>query len=194
MNSELMKKWLEVIDYKITEGSEFCWNCFGNEAYRLDHWNGDSQDSPSFSITFDRKDQTVYQMEAHDYVNNRAYRWTAPSWQKAWNDESAERGINAREAWDDVDYVELDVLDDFFEKSNAIYLGKDYDTRVSISVDFTDEELLKYMTMAHERDMTFNQFIEEALRHAIDEAKRDPEGMKARAQSFIKQESEPHGY
>jgi hypothetical protein len=51
-------------------------------------------------------------------------------------------------------------------------------------VDFTDEELLKYMKMAHERDMTFNQFVEEALRQAIEEHKRDPEGMKARVEQW----------
>ena len=184
MKSELMQRWMELIEYRITEGSEFTWQCFGNDAYRLDHWSGESQDSPSFSITFDRGDQTVYQMEAHDYVNNRAYRWTAPSWQKAYNGEAEQRGVRSLEAWDEVDYVELDVLDDFFEKAQAIYRGEDYDTRVSIPVDFTDEELLKYMTMAHERDMTFNQFVEEALRHAIEEAKRDPEGMKQRAQRW----------
>jgi hypothetical protein len=184
MKSELMQRWMELVEYRITEGSEFTWQCFGPEAYRLDHWNGDSQDSPSFSITFDRQDQTVYQMEAHDYANNRAYRWTPESWQKSYNEEAAQRGLNAKEAWDDVDYVELDSLDDFFEKASAIYRGEDYDTRVSVSVDFTDEELLKYMTMAHERDMTFNQFIEEALRQAIEEAKRDPEGMKQRAQRW----------
>ena len=43
--------------------------------------------------------------------------------------------------------------------------------------------------------MTFNEFIEEALRHAIEEHKRDPEGSKARAQKWKdNQEIEPHGY
>jgi hypothetical protein len=36
------------------------------------------------------------------------------------------------------------------------------------------------MKLAHERDMTFNQFVEEALREVIEDYKRDPEGMKAR--------------
>jgi hypothetical protein len=40
------------------------------------------------------------------------------------------------------------------------------------------------MKLAHERDMTFNQFVEEALRQAIEDHKRDPEGMKQRAQDF----------
>jgi hypothetical protein len=37
------------------------------------------------------------------------------------------------------------------------------------------------MKLAHERDMTFNQFVEEALREAIEDYKRDPEGMKSKA-------------
>ena len=184
MKSELMQRWMELVEYRITEGSEYTWNCFGVHAYRLDHWSGESQESPSFSITFDRQDQIVYQLEAHDYINNRAYRWTAPSYQKAHDAEASQRGLNARQAWDDVEYVELETLDDYFEKALAIYEGDDYDTRVSVPVDFTDDELLKYMKMAHERDMTFNQFVEEALRQAIEEHKRDPEGMKQRAQRW----------
>jgi hypothetical protein len=41
------------------------------------------------------------------------------------------------------------------------------------------------MKLAHERDMTFNQLVEEALRTAIEEHKRDPEGMKQRATDWI---------
>jgi hypothetical protein len=37
-------------------------------------------------------------------------------------------------------------------------------------MDFTDQELLTYMKLAHERDMTFNELVEQALRHAIAEA------------------------
>jgi hypothetical protein len=51
----------------------------------------------------------------------------------------------------------------------AIRAGEDYDTRVQVPVDFSDEDLLQYMKLAHERDMTFNELVEEALRHAIAE-------------------------
>ena len=43
------------------------------------------------------------------------------------------------------------------------------DGKESIEVDFGDEELLQYMKLAHERDITFNKFIELALRKAIEE-------------------------
>jgi len=184
MSREIMQRWLETVDYRISEGSDFGWSCFGFYAYRLDHWNGDSQESPSFGITFDRQDQTVYHLEAHDYVNDRAYRWENPDFSQRYSDEAKQRGVSADQAWDDVNYIGLDSLDDFFEKARAIYLGEDYDTRVTIPVEFTDEELLKYMTLAHEQDITFNQFIEEALRRAIDEYKRDPEGSLQRAQRW----------
>ena len=43
------------------------------------------------------------------------------------------------------------------------------DRREEIEVDFTDEELLQYMKMAHEMDITFNQFVEQVLRKYLDE-------------------------
>ena len=76
---------------------------------------------------------------------------------------------------------DLEVDDDWLEKAKAIVDGVDYDERVKVPIDFSDEDLLKYMKMAHDRDMTFNAFIEEALRAAIEDHKRDPEGFKNRA-------------
>jgi hypothetical protein len=81
--------------------------------------------------------------------------------------EAQHKSVLANQAWDDVNYVDLDVDDDFIQKALAIKAGEDYDTRVSVPVDFTDEELLAYMKIAHERDITFNQLIEDALREAI---------------------------
>lgn len=45
----------------------------------------------------------------------------------------------------------------------------------SIEVDFSDEELLQYMRLAHEQDITFNRFVENALRVAIDAAEIEDE-------------------
>jgi hypothetical protein len=75
--------------------------------------------------------------------------------------------VSLNEAWDEVDYVDLETDDDWIQKAQAIEAEEDYDTRVSVPLDIPDAELFKYMVMAHERDMTFNQFIEEALRSAL---------------------------
>jgi hypothetical protein len=178
-----LKDWMELVEYRITEGSEYCWHCYGIDTYQLDSWNGE-QDGNSFTVIFDTKTQEVYEVQAHDYKHNRAYRLINPSFAPQHMKESANRSVPLDEAWDDVNYVDLETDDDFIQKASAIREGKDYDTRVSMPVEFTDEELLKYMKLAHERDMTFNQFIEEALRAAIEDYNRDPEGMKARAEHW----------
>ena len=168
-----LKEFMELVDYKITEGSDYFVNIPG--MYMLSSWNG-VQDGFSMDIAFvPLEDQRVYQVELHDYKNNRAYRLKDPALEVDKN------------AWDDVDYIDLDVDDDFIQKALAVKAGEDYDTRVSVPVNFTDEELLQYMTLAHEKDITFNQLIEQALRAAIDDYERDPEGMKARAEQWKEQ-------
>jgi hypothetical protein len=178
-----LKEWMELIDYKITEGSEYTWQCYGLSAYSLDSWDG-AHDGHSFTIVFDKNDQTVYEVQAHDFLHSRAYRMINPEYKSQQAKEVSDRNCGD-EAWDDVEYVDLEVDDDFIQKCLAIREGEDYDTRVSMPIDFTDEELLKYMKLAHERDMTFNQFVEEALRQAIEDHKRDPEGAKAKAQQWL---------
>ena len=165
-----IKEWMELVDYKITEGSDYGWNCYGPNSYTLDSWNGvHGAGGYSFSITFSTKSQKVYEVSMCDYTNDRAYRMINPKFQKKHEKEAEMRNVNLNQAWDDVNYIDLDVVDDFIQKALAIKAGEDYDTRVQVPVDFSDEELLQYMKLAHERDMTFNELVEEALRHAIDE-------------------------
>ena len=163
-----MKEWMELVDYRITEGSDYGWQCYGSNVYQMDSWNGNI-DGHSFSIVFDTRDQTVYEVQAHDYVHNRAYRMINEDFLKKMKKEAKRRDVDKDEAWDDVNYIDLEVDDDFIQKCLAIRAGEDYDTRVSIPLDFSDEELLQYMKMAHERDITFNKLVEEALRRAIEQ-------------------------
>lgn len=165
-----LKDFMETVNYRITEGSEYQWSCYGSTAYCLDSWNGE-QDGHSLTVIFDTQTQEVYEAQAHDYRNNRAYRLINPDYKFGHDDEAAGRGIDKSEAWDDLKYVDLEVEEDWLEKARAIVAEEDYDTRVRIPVEFTDDELLTYMKMAHDRDMTFNQFVEEALKAAIDEFK-----------------------
>jgi|LauGreDrversion4_2_1035121.scaffolds.fasta_scaffold611473_2 hypothetical protein len=185
-----MKEWMELVDYKITEGSDYMWNCYGPNSYRLDSWNGlHGKGGFSFSIVFSTKSQKVYEVSTYDYTNDRAYRMINPKFIEKHRKEAEQREVNFNEAWDDVNYIDLDVDDDFIQKCLAIRAGEVYDTRVQVPVDFSDEELLQYMKLAHERDITFNELVEEALRFAIVEVE---EGRltKKDAQDFIKSKEE----
>jgi hypothetical protein len=158
-----LKEWMELVDYRITGGSEFQWDCFGSDARYLDC----DDNHASTSVIFDSVDQTVYQVTVYDYERNRAYRMINPDYKLGHADEAAGRDVESDQAWDEVKYIDLETDEDFMAKARAIISGQDYDTRVQVPVDFSDEELLTYMKLAHERDITFNQLVEEALREAI---------------------------
>ena len=170
-----MKEWMELVDYKITEGSNYGWSCYGSDAYTLDSLNGvHDTGGYSFSIVFGTESHKVYEVSAYDYTNNRAYRMINLDYVEQHRKEAESRDVPINQAWDDVVYVDLDVVDDFIQKCLAIRAGEDYDTRVQVEIDFSDEDLLQYMKLAHERDMTFNEFVTQALTEAIQAYGTDP--------------------
>jgi hypothetical protein len=184
-----IKEWMELVDYKITESGQYGWSCYGPNAYCLDSWNGvHGKGGYSFSIVFSTKSQKVYEIQVSDYTNNRAYRMINTKYADKHAKEVLNRGEYANIAWDDVEYVDLEVDDDFIQKALAIKAGTNYDTRVQVQVEFSDEELLKYMKIAHERDITFNTLIEEALRSAIEDYKKG-QLTKEGAQKWLEEKS-----
>lgn len=154
-----LKEWMELVDCRITEGGDYYTNIQG--LYSLSAWNEDHE-GWSFFVAFDPRDnQRVYVVEVCDYANNRAYRLKDP-----------EIKLD-KQAWDDVDFVELESDDDFIQKGLAIKAGEEYDTRVSVPLDLPDDMLFDLMKQAHERDITLNQLMEEVLLNAIERIKED---------------------
>ena len=47
------------------------------------------------------------------------------------------------------------------------------DNRVEILLDLSDAELLVLFKMAHEKDMTFNDFVEHVLREYLEQVEND---------------------
>ena len=157
----------ETLDHKIVGGSEYCWTCWDNARF-LDY----ESDFSHASVVFNSQTQEIYCAEITSKEDDLvAYRWLNPAFKQAHLEEAKSRGVDPNIAWDDVTWVDLELAEDFLEKAQSIFNGAKFDRRVSIPLTFTDEELLKYMKLAHERDITFNQLIEEALLNAIEECK-----------------------
>ena len=150
-----LKQFMETVNYRINEGGD--WNGFSQHAYSLDSWNGD-QDGHSLCVIFDTEDQTVFSVQACDYKNNRAYRLTLPEHTKELD----------KQAWDDVDWTDLETDEDWLAKAQAIVAGEDYDTRVSVPLDLGEDELFRLMSMAHEQDITLNQLVTKVIQQVVD--------------------------
>jgi hypothetical protein len=162
-----LRDFMETVDYRITEGSDYGWRCYGPDAYTLDSWNQD-HNGHTLSIIFDTRTQEVYEATVCDYKRSRAYRLINPDYQKAHRDEALEKGMQENEAWDDVNFVDLEVHEDFLEKARAIVSDEDYDTRVDVPLTLPDDSLFELMKLAHEQDITLNQFVEQILKEAIE--------------------------
>jgi hypothetical protein len=157
-----LKQFMEIVNYRICEGS--AWNGFSPDAYSLDYWNGD-HDGHSLCIIFNTKDQTVYSVQACDYKNNRAYRLS----------HSDHRHDLDKDAWDDVNWIDLETDEDWLAKAEAIVAGEDYDTRVSIPLDLGEDELFRLMSMAHKQDITLNQLVEKIIQQVVDKHRETAE-------------------
>lgn len=159
-----IKEWLQLINYRITDGFEYKWKSFGNDAYGL----CSDSDNYTVAVMFDTRDQTVYQVDVSDYQNNRAYRLTNPDFVDAYRAEANSRQINPTEAWEGVNYTELETVADFIKKADAIINGVDYDTRVEIELDLDDATITQLMHLAHQNDITLNQMVEKTLKQFLD--------------------------
>jgi hypothetical protein len=185
-----MKEFLEAINYQITGGSDYSWDCFGKNARYLDS-NDSEGANGTYSITavFDSKTQHVYCVEAWDYITDREYRWIDPEFKKAHDKNAKRMSVIADESMDGRKYIDLDVTTDILEKITAMVAGEEYDSRVQVPVNFSDEDLLTYMKLAHEMDITFNELVERAIKEAIEEFEADPKGFKARAKDFLNEDT-----
>ena len=179
----LIKDFFEAIDYRITEGSDFCWKCYGDNAYCIDSWNGEHDETGySASCTFDKKTQEVYQLEVWDYGLHgtpRQYRWINPDYVDAVKAEYTERELDFKESLDGQSFIDIELEEDLLDKMTAIVNGESYDDRIRVPLDLPDDAVFELMKIAHARDITFNQLVEDLLRTEID--KRELQ------QSYIKE-------
>ena len=186
-----VKEWMELVDYRITEGSTYGWRCYGPNAYGLSSWNGvHGVGGHSFDIVFSTKTQKVYEVTAHDYTNNRAYRLIVENKQDKHRKEAESRAVNVNEAWDEVDYVDLEVDDDFIQKALAIREGRDYSTDISLPLDLPDDLLMFAFKAAHAENMTFNDWMNKMLKEFINRVEAG-EYTREDAQTWVEQQGLP---
>lgn len=164
-----IKKALAIIDYKISEGQPFLWNCYGPNAYTLDSTNQET--NSEFSVIFDNQNKQLFEMTVSDNNHQRFYRWINPLFLDSHKKESEDRGFDFREVFEGTNYIDLEVLEDFLTKAEAITKGLPYDPRVLIDLEVSDDILFQLMKYAHEKDITLNQLVEQLLRDELDRLK-----------------------
>ena len=160
-----LQQYMDCIQYRITNSDEYLWECYGPYARSMD---SDELEKYSVNCVFDTVDQTVYEFQAWDYINDRQYRWINPVYIDVVKEESARRNVNHQESIDGKKFIDLNVEKDILEKARAIVRGEEYDTRVIMNIDIDDDLLFTAMKFAHEEDITLNEYLANVLRAEID--------------------------
>lgn len=154
----------QALDHKIVGGSGYQWNCYP-EARFMDY----ESDHAHACVLFSTETQVIYCAEINDKSNQyKPYRWLNPDYKDEYLVEAKDRGVNPNTAWDDTDWYDLELSEDWLEKANAIFNGQEFDDRVQIQVDLENDVILQLSMEAHKRDITLNKMMELVLQNAID--------------------------
>lgn len=159
-----LSDFLELTNNRITGGSEYMWDCYGKNARFIDFENSDIM----ISMVYDTKTNKAYEMtvdieETPD--GDCAYRWVDEVYQRPLAREYKARGLDiSSERYTD---CSEDVI--ILTAKNAMKTADTLaDTRVEVPLELSDDEIFRLMKMAHERDITLNQLVDEILRETID--------------------------
>lgn len=144
----------------------YLWESYGKFSHLIESWNN-SPDGYSMSIIFDLRDKTVYETSVSDYKNSRAYRMINPDYAVAYRAEALARGVEANQAWDGVEFTDLELDDDFLEKATAIINGQEYDTSIMVQFDLDQRELDLLLMIAQEQNKTLDELVNDILKENI---------------------------
>lgn len=156
--------FLKAIDYKITDCTDYNWDCYGDGIRSMDSYNLGLNEC---SALFTKNGGEIRELTMHDYDNNRSYRWTDPNFEQARKDKALSLKIDDNVAYYGVTFIELEMIEDMLEKMEAVSRGEEYDTRIMIPLDMTDKEFLEVARAAHALDITINAFFTMAIEEAI---------------------------
>jgi hypothetical protein len=162
-----LEDWFKLINYRITEGYDYYYPPLGNSLLSL-HSSDPDFTKYTISVIINTKDSSVSSVEACDYMNRRAYRLISPDYRKAVSIH-AKNDPHHNVAWDDVDYIDLELDEDWLKKADSIIKGVDYDNRIDLLLDLPDDTLMELFKLAHAEDITFNQLIENILKELLKE-------------------------
>jgi hypothetical protein len=157
-----LHKFLNVISYNVHDKT-FLENSIYNQESDLICEISNGNGEYYLTCIFDVISQEILEITAEDYKLGNLYRWTT--------EDFAEQQKDNLTNWVGKEYYDLELAEDILEKSSAIVAGKPYDTRVLVPLELSDEDFMSFATLAHKKDVTFNQLIEQALRAAIAEKK-----------------------
>lgn len=155
---------LPLIDYKISEGTDYLWPCFGENCRQLHFLDVQGRDFGE--LVHNRAGDILF--IAFTYIDNSkytAYHWVDPAYREAYSKECETRHIDTNR-YDSANLsIELEVEQDALSKISAIYRLEPFDKRILISVDLPEKTIAALTFMAQLN----NRSIDDEVCHLLSE-------------------------
>jgi len=152
-----------LFDYKVTEGSDFCWNCFGPNSRFIELKYNDI----GGCVVFSKLNQEIFQAEVYDEAKNIAYRWMPPQAKIDYFAECEKRNVPKMEAWDGCEFVNVDSVSEFSGIVKSLIEGKDPEDDLEVELDLPHNVIVFLALEAHKRNITLNEMINIVLRDML---------------------------
>ena len=156
-----LESFLKAIDYKVTEGYEPQWDCFKG-FYSL---CSEKEDEYTASVYFNKSTSKVVVIEYWDYTTDNYYRWVDRLFEPQYVEQHKQGGISYSTACDEAQWIDC-FSNDILDKISRAVKGKSSNL-VDFELELPDDDLFALMKLAHQRDLTLNQMINEVLELAI---------------------------
>ena len=159
--------FFNLFDYKVTEGSEFYWNCFGPNCRFIELKNNEI----GGSVVFSKLNQEIFQAEVYDEANNVAYRWMPSTAREKYFAECEDRNVPKMEAWDGCDFVDVETVNQFSDVVKSLIQGEppegDLEGDMDVELELPQHVIVFLSLEAHKRNITLNEMINIALREML---------------------------
>ena len=144
------KEIVNAVSEKISGSSQFLWNCYGQNVLIYDF-----NDSSGFNVGGFVANTEGRVFEINVTYEDDVYYWVDPEFIDALEREKLEKIVIAP------DYKEILVLEeeDILQKVRAICNGEFFDKRLMVKMELENDLFLSLAKMAHEKDVTLNEFI-----------------------------------
>jgi hypothetical protein len=164
-----LKKILKLFDYKISDGSEFQWGCFGPNARYLD-FNSDTCIQNSVSVLYDTITTKVYQMDFCCESVEGVYTWVDPKYEVAHARECLRRGIEGNK-------YQCYSKESFLTMALDAYHGRtpDTDLALDVDVDLSAGDIHQLHLIAESKGITFDELVNEVLAQELEILKNKKE-------------------
>lgn len=159
--------FLRAANWQVTEGTAFGWDCFGpNIRYLIASIN---ETDVHASAIFSTESKELYVMELFVAEQNTNRRWINPKYQETYRSAFIARALDPDRADEVSQFIDTD-FDDMLRRTTEAFSGPRYS---DIDLHLEEEVAVAAMKVAHGKDITLNELVDEILRDAIQRARAE---------------------